>query len=125
MRMYLLNVVETFCSKQYVPRTFLRHLSFLLNNGILFDEFPNASLQESEMCFRTLNIIIVFYRNELSIQDLQNIVFRYCVYIEHPNADFQLSQNLIDILTELVGVMRLHISAHRDEVCRRFLAAID
>ena len=104
--MFLLNVVETFCSKQYVPRIFLRHLSFLLSNGILFDEFPNAGLQESELCFRTLNTIIVFYCNELSIQDLQNIVFRYCVYIEHPDADFQLSKTLIMILKKLVGVMR-------------------
>lgn len=117
--MFLLNVVEVFCSEQYVPRIFLRHLSFLLNNGILFDEFLSAGLQESELCFRTLNTIIVFYCNELSIQDLQNIVFRYCVYIEYPDADFQLSQRLIVILTKLVGVMRLHLTAHRDEVCRR------
>ena len=102
-----------------VAPSFAPSLPLFLMGGILFDDNPLSGPTVSESGFNATSTIILSCRNALSLFAIQCIVFRYASYIESPQASFRMARKMINLLTQLIPVLKEHVKTHRKDVRRR------
>lgn len=101
-----------------VASYFASSLPLFLIGGILFDDNPLSGPTVSESGFNATSTIILSCRNSLSLFVIQCIVFRYATYIESPQASFRMARKMINLLTQLIPVLKEHAKTNRNDVRR-------
>ena len=103
--------------KKTVPEPFLRFLPILLNGGVLFEDVPVYGERISDSGYPVMSELILCPSNQLTIIQLQAIIYRYCTYIENPQGDFRGVKNAVITLTRLIPTIQVYYSSQKDLVC--------
>ena len=84
---------------------FLQSLPILLNGGVLFEDIPLSGEYVSDSGYTTMSDILILSKKSLTLVDLQSAVYRYCAFVEGPQADVRNIRKAIHTLTQLVDVI--------------------
>ena len=84
---------------------FLQSLPILLNGGVLFEDIPLSGEYVSDNGYTTMSDILILSKKSLTLVDLQSAVYRYCAFVEGPQADVRNIRKAIHTLTQLVDVI--------------------
>lgn len=104
--------------RESVPRVFQKSLPILLNGGVLFDDVPVSGERITDNGYSIMSDLVLSCRKELTITDLQSIIYRFCSFIECPQADFRSVRKAIHTLTQLMNPIRYYFDSNSDVVCR-------
>lgn len=121
IRNFLIWDITAMFDKDSVPRVFLHSIPILMNGDVLFDDIPLSGERINDSGYSILSDMILCTQNQLTLIDLQSIVYRYCSFVESPQADFRSIRKVIHVLTQLITPIRKFFAENRGVVsrCRR------
>ena len=104
--------------KKTVPEPFLHFLPILLNGGVLFEDVPVYGERIQDNGYPIMSNLILCPGNQLTMIQLQAVIYRYCVYIENPQGDFRGVKNAVNTLTKLINPIQMYYETQKDLVCK-------
>lgn len=110
--------------RESVPRVFLKSLPILLNGGVLFDDVPVSGERINDNGYSIMSDIIIVSKKDLTISDLQSIIYRFCSFVESPQADFRSVRKTIHTLTQLMDPIRHYFDSNHDVVSIRQFSSL-